>query len=184
MRDEALDAIIATAQSPRADGRPAVIAAAEIAAQVCRQQPDAEAFALWLADAVLATSLRWPVALPLLAGQIHHPSLKRGGCRIKPGEPEWVTICCLAYARAAMQACDLAADIGRRASRLLAVAPKLRAKGSAAAVAALLQDDALTASATIPHLSDRGLRRLLDRLVALGAIRELSGRPSFRIYGL
>jgi hypothetical protein len=51
-------------------------------------------------------------------------------------------------------------------------------------IAALLTEDALVSSATIGGISDRGLRRLFDRLVALGALRELSGRSTFRIYGL
>ncbi|WP_425332346.1 DUF1403 family protein [Rhodoblastus sphagnicola] len=32
--------------------------------------------------------------------------------------------------------------------------------------------------------SDRAARRFLDRLVALGALREMTRRPSFRLYGL
>ncbi|RVD14804.1 DUF1403 family protein, partial [Mesorhizobium sp. M4B.F.Ca.ET.017.02.2.1] len=45
-------------------------------------------------------------------------------------------------------------------------------------------DDAIVASEQIAGMSDRGLRRLFDRLVELGAVRELSGRATFRIYGL
>jgi hypothetical protein len=33
-------------------------------------------------------------------------------------------------------------------------------------------------------MSDRAARRLCDRLVALGALRELTGRDSFRLYGV
>ena len=33
-------------------------------------------------------------------------------------------------------------------------------------------------------MTDRAARRLVDRLVALGAAHELSGRPTSRLYGL
>jgi hypothetical protein len=89
-----------------------------------------------------------------------------------------------AQARAALRAIDLSREFERRADRLLAVAPKLRAKASDAVVGRLLSDDAIVASERIAGMSDRGLRRLFDRLLELGAVRELSGRPTFRIYGL
>lgn len=89
-----------------------------------------------------------------------------------------------AYARAALRAIDLSTELGRRADRLLAVAPKLRAKGSDAVVEKLLCYDAVVASQEIAGMSDRGLRRLFDRLVELGAVHELTGRKTFRIYGI
>jgi hypothetical protein len=58
------------------------------------------------------------------------------------------------------------------------------AKGAAAALAALLDDDAVSGATEIAGMSERGLRRLFDRLVQLGAVRELTGRPTFRLYGL
>ena len=90
----------------------------------------------------------------------------------------------LSYARAALAALDLAQDLSRRAARLADAAPKLRAKGKAGAIAALLADDAVSAAAPIAGLSDRARRRLFDRLVSLSAARELTGRAAFRLYGL
>jgi hypothetical protein len=50
----------------------------------------------------------------------------------------------------------------------------------------LLADDAVSpaTAAKAARLSDRASRRLFDRLIELGVARELSGRPSFRLYGL
>ena len=90
-----------------------------------------------------------------------------------------------AYARAAARACDLSAELERRAQKLLEATPKLRAKGAPAALAALLDEDSLSASSRIGgQISERGTRRLFDRLVALDAVRELTGRATFRVYGL
>jgi len=47
-----------------------------------------------------------------------------------------------------------------------------------------LADDAVSAAAPIAGLSDRARRRLFERLMRLGALRELSGRATFRLYGL
>ncbi|MFC0199242.1 DUF1403 family protein, partial [Paracoccus rhizosphaerae] len=71
-----------------------------------------------------------------------------------------------------------------RAARLQAVAPGLRARGADRAVALFLSHDALAPSALTGIMSDRAARRLCDRLVELDAVRELTGRPSFRLYGL
>ena len=91
-----------------------------------------------------------------------------------------------ALALAAASALDLAADLARRSKILLAVAPKLRAKPAAKVVDLLLAEDCVAPAEAARHapMTDRAARRLFDRLVALGAARELSGRPSFRLYGL
>ena len=139
-------------------------------------------FALWLADAVLACRLNWPAPVPLLAA-----NLRRDDWRLVSGQhadpAAWRIACAEAYARGAAAASDLYADLVRKAERLLAEAPKQRGKGTDEAVLALLSEDALAARAG-PITSDRSSRRLFDRLVELGAVRELTGRSTFRLYGL
>ncbi|MEY9404499.1 hypothetical protein ABIF79_011221 [Bradyrhizobium japonicum] len=180
--NEALEDVVTAAAKLAAGQRSAVAAAAEIAAISLRVVPDSEPLALWLADIVLAHRLKWPMAVPLLAGQLRRAELRAAG---KAGGPDetWARTCALAYARAAAAAVDLYADLVRRAHRLLASAPKLRAKDADMMVAILLMEDAQAAGAG-RTASDRSTRRLFERLVSLGAVRELTGRPTFRLYGL
>lgn len=150
------------------------------------------ALGAWLADALVAQRLGWLRAVPLLGAELDAAGParpRRSGTGIAASvdaESARAKRLLAAQARAALRAVDLSAELGRRADRLLAVAPKLRAKASDAVVDRLLDEDALAASrgGRQAGMSDRGLRRLFDRLVELGAVRELSGRPTFRIYGL
>ena len=194
--DEALQEAIAAAEAGAAGGRPAPFAAAQVFAFARRaltqggghpsrsgRAGEGELIAAWLADAVLARRLKWPFALPLLAAALFSGAGGRAAADADGDGDEGAIV--FAYAKGAARACDLSAELGRRAQRLLAAQPKLRAKGAPAALAALLDDDSLSASAKIGgQISERGARRLFDRLVALGAIRELTGRATFRLYGL
>ena len=193
--DEALQEAVEAAEVCAGGGRPAPFAAARVF-DVARhaltpnagRQPlggrggEGELLAAWLADAVLARRLKWPFALPLLAAALFSGAGGRAASGVADGAEGAIVF---AYARAAARACDLSAELGRRAQKLLEATPKLRAKGAPAALAALLVDDSLSASSRIGgQISERGTRRLFDRLVALGAIRELTGRATFRLYGL
>ncbi|RWH45198.1 MAG: DUF1403 family protein, partial [Mesorhizobium sp.] len=80
--------------------------------------------------------------------------------------------------------CRLAAELSRRAERLIAVAPKLRAKGAGDVIQRLLDDDAVSGSLTTKNPSRFAARRLFERLQQLEAVRELSGRTTFRLFGL
>jgi hypothetical protein len=156
------------------EGNP-VARAASVLEAVLTDAPRAETAALILADAVLARALGQSHLLPLLA-----PGLKSRDLRLT-GEALHLA-CHRAVVRGAGQAVALAADLARRAARLAAVAPKLRAKGAGRAVELFLARDALAPTA-LP-LPDRAARRLCERLVELGAVRELTGRDSFRLYGV
>ncbi len=176
--------LVAALEQAVGRGRPAPIVAAAAAEAATKIRADAEPLALWVADVVLARALGWPVAVPLLAGELFVRRSAGEGRRPHPGEPGWGRLLALAYARAAFAALDVAHDLSRRAEKLADAAPKLRAKGKGRALTKLLGDDAVAAAAPIAGLSDRARRRLFDRLVALGAARELTGRATFRLYGL
>jgi hypothetical protein len=152
------------------------------------------ALGVWFADALLAQRLGWANAMPLLGTDIAssmRSDRSRGAATLNSTlgieeETELAKTLLASQARAALRAIDLSAELGRRADKLAAIAPKLRAKGADAIVERLLNEDALVAARgdKTTAMSDRGLRRLFDRLVELGAVRELSGRSAFRIYGL
>jgi hypothetical protein len=170
-----------------------VSAASKTAALAFSTFPDAlaaeaEIFALWVFDIALAIRLRWPRPMPLIATKILDPTLRQpdGGRRPRPREPAWEQHAARAIALAAASALDLAAHLSRRSNTLLAVAPNLRAKPAAKIVDLLLGEDCVSPAEAAQRapMTDRAARRLFDRLLALGAVRELTGRTAFRLYGL
>jgi Protein of unknown function (DUF1403) len=70
-----------------------------------------------------------------------------GGGGHRPGDDDWTRTCCVAYGRAAVAACDLFAELGRSSQKLIAVAPRLRARGAGAVIETLLNEDAVPAAA-------------------------------------
>lgn len=169
-----------------ASTRPAPLAAAAVANQAATLAPHSEALAWWLADLVLAARLRWTIPVPILATQIHAPCLRAapGRGRLRPGGEGFERGLCLAAAGGAAEACRLAGEIGSRTQRLVAVMPRLRTKGAGEVIRLLLDDDAVPGTVMTKSLSRWASRRLFERLTILGAVRELSGRPTFRLYGL
>ncbi len=154
-----------------------VVQAAAVFARVRETRPQDLATALLLADCALARALRWPHVMPLLALALRRKDLGQTGDDLHRA-------CHRAVVSGAAEVVREAADLTRRAARLHAVAPNLRAKGADAAVAMFLREEAVAPKALVSLRSDRAARRFCDRLEALGAVRELTGRETFRLYGL
>ena len=149
--------------------------AAIVLETVLTEAPRQDVAALILSDAVLAQALGWNHLVPIMATVLKRANLRQCGDDLR-------LACHRAVTKSAIEASRLAADLARRTSHLKAVAPKLRAKGAGDAVEMFLSRDAVAPSA-LP-LPDRAARRLCDRLVELGAVRELTGRDTFRLYGI
>nr|WP_330165856.1 DUF1403 family protein [Seohaeicola saemankumensis] len=155
-----------------------VAQAALVLEAILKDAPRAETEALIMADAVLAQAMGWNHLVPLLAAGLPARALRLSGDDLR-------LACHKAITAKAQDAVTMALDLARRAGRLQAISPKLRAKGADAAIALFLSHDALSPSLALTGLmSDRAARRLCDRLVALGALRELTGRATFRLYGV
>ncbi|WP_350334303.1 DUF1403 family protein [Coralliovum pocilloporae] len=162
----------------------ALAAAARVCATIFAASPHRPALALGLADATLARHLRWHAPVPLLGCAL--PSSALSGFLSEPPD-HWLLLCAWAYARAAAEACDLGADLHRRASRARAAASKIRTRGAERAFGLILSEDAVQPASDFCRqtgLTDRAARRFCIRLEELGALRELTGRATFRLYGL
>lgn len=165
---------------------PAPLIAARAATAIMRENRQAEALAWWMADLALAWRMGWPRAVPLLASQIHAAVLRSGPDRrrARPDLEGFERAICIAAAAGAAEACRIAAGIAQQAERLAEVTPKLRAKGAGDVIALLLSDDAVSGSFTSKAMTRWSSRRLFERLQQLDAVRELTGRSTFRLYGL
>lgn len=184
--DDALASIPDVVDSAVQSTRAAPFVAADLIATICAARADAEVLALGLADMVLAQKLEWPKPVPLLLPERFGPAFRTigGRGRVRPGEPAYPKAICLAIVGGVEAALRSGTDIDRRAARLIAAAPKVRTKGANAVIQKLLSEDAVSASAPGSHLSRWAATRLFDRLESFDAVHELSGRPSFRIFGL
>jgi hypothetical protein len=183
---DGFDELIEVMRDEVRSGAPAPLVAARTAAAVMRADPKAEIFSWWLADCALSWRMGWTHAVPILGPQMHAPLLRSGieGRRARPGGDGFEPAGFMAAALGAADACRLAADMAAQAERLRAVVPKLRSRAAGEVVDRLLGDDAVSGTLTTKNLSRWASRRLFDRLLEVGAARELSGRPAFRIYGL
>ncbi|MEM7731028.1 MAG: DUF1403 family protein [Pseudomonadota bacterium] len=148
----------------------------------------AERVACRLSDIVLARVLNWKTVLPVSAQRLTKAMLRD----LNSDEQEAELAVQVRILESIEETLRLARELARRAEALRSVAPKLRAKGSEAAVDLFLSEDSVAPASmlapcirgtSIP-MTSRAARRFCDRLVELGVARELTGRPTFRLYGI
>lgn len=172
----------------RAWTRGALAGCSTVLRAVLEADDRAERVACLLSDVTLARALNWKTVLPVSAqrltkGMLHDLTANRQAAELA------IQARILDSLEETIQ---LARSLARRADALRAIAPKLRAKGSDAAVDLFLTEDAVapatmlspTIQDTASPMTDRAARRFCDRLIELGVAQELTGRSTFRMYGI
>ncbi len=163
-------------------------AALGVMKKVLKSDDRAERVACLLSDVILAKFFGWNRPLPLTALHLTKASLRELKSRTVEQEASINT----SITKSAQTAFRLANSLSLKADALRAAAPKLRARGSAEAVALFLSEEAVAPSGMLsPYIqgtrtpmTGRAARRLCDRLVELGVVKELTGRSTFRLYGV
>jgi hypothetical protein len=163
-------------------------------AELSKGDGPVEIRALLREDLALAEQLGWRQPLPLHLVAIHDPAFRRGeeGRRLRIGEPGWGANRSAIVARAAIMAHAEAVTLSRRAEVLIAAAGTLRTRDGEAGLALILNDDCVApwrmagevGIASRGMSSDRAARRFCETLHARGALRLLTPRAAFRLYGL
>lgn len=182
---EAAETWLATAID-RSQSEGPLAAATSILRDVLEADDRAERIACLLSDIVLARYFGWESPLPLTSLHLTKSNLRD----LKEGAG--VSDVHRAITQSAQTTYRLTTALTVRAEGLRATAPKLRTKGSEDAVALFLSEDAVAPSGmlapmirgTSTPMTARAARRFCDRLVELGVARELTGRPTFRLYGI
>lgn len=153
--------------------------------QVIEKHPDEEAVAFLIADITLSKALGWAHPFPFFAHYLKKKHLlNEDGSLLLDSH--------LAIVKIAQDILRSAHDFARRAEKLNAIAPKLRAKGSDQAVELFLSELAVSPQSMLSPkikgtnvtMTPRSAGRFCDRLVSLGVVRELTGRSTFRLYGV
>lgn len=155
---------------------------------VLKMDDRAERIACLLSDIVLTRAIGWSSVLPVSACRLTKANLRD---LIANGSGADLAIQAQLLASIEVTI-GTARDLARRATQLRAIGPRLRAKGSEAAVDLFLTEDAVAPASmlsprirgTSTPMTSRAARRFCDRLVELGVARELTGRPTFRLYGI
>jgi Protein of unknown function (DUF1403) len=163
-----------------------------IATDIDGASAESEVLALLQADVVLAERLGWERPLLLHLTGIFDPALRQGvaGKRPRADGPDWGNLQHVVLAHAAVIAHAQAVTLARKAQALTAAAHGLRTRDEGRGLALILADDSVAPWRMVNRTgqgglgSDRAARRLCESLHGLGALRLLTDRPTFRLYGL